>query len=94
MQNRLFGVMYAINIVAQAIFSLLTPAALTFGIAWLFVKRVGAPEWLYAVLIPIGIIAGLVSMVKFLLSATAALERLEKQTKNNGKTGYNKNEKK
>ena len=80
--------MYAINIIAQAVFNLLTPAALMFCIAWLFVNKVSAPEWLYAVLIPLGIIAGLVSMVKFVISATSALERLEKQTKNK-KTGRN-----
>ena len=79
--------MYAINIIAQSIFSLVTPAALMFCIAWLFVKKASAPEWLYAVLIPLGIIAGLVSMVRFVLSATSALERLENQTKN--KTGRN-----
>ena len=79
--------MYAINIIAQSIFSLVTPAALMFCIAWLFVKKASAPEWLYAVLIPLGIIAGLVSMVRFVLSATSALERLENQTKY--KTGRN-----
>ena len=88
MRNKLFSVMYAINIIAQAVFNLLTPAALMFCIAWLFVNKVSAPEWLYAVLIPLGIIAGLVSMVKFVISATSALERLEKQT-NNKKTGRN-----
>lgn len=83
MQNKLFSVMYAINIVVQAVFTLLTPVALMFCIALLFVKRAGAPEWLYAILIPLGVIAGLLSMVKFTISATAGLERLEKETKNN-----------
>ena len=87
MQNKFFGIMYAINIIAQAVFSLITPAALLFCVGWLLVKRASAPEWIFAVLIPIGILAGLVSMVKFVLSAAGALERLEKQTKNNKKTG-------
>ena len=81
--------MYAINIIAQAVFSLVTPAALMFCVAWLLVTKASAPEWLYAVMIPVGIIAGLVSMVKFVISATSALERLEKQAKNNKKTGRN-----
>ena len=93
MQNKLFSVMYAINIVAQAIFNLLTPAALMFFISWLFVKKAGAPEWIYAIAIPLGIIAGLFSMVKFVIAASSNLERLEKQGKNNEKTGHNKNEK-
>ena len=93
MQNKLFSVMYGVNIVAQAIFSLLTPAALMFGIGWLFVNKVGAPGWLYAVLIPIGIVAGLISMVKFVIAAGTNLERLEKQIENEKKTGKGKNEK-
>ena len=93
MQNKLFSVMYGVNIVAQAIFSLLTPAALMFGIGWLFINKVGAPEWLYAILIPIGILVGLISMVKFVIAAGVNLERLEKQTGNQNKTGNDKNEK-
>ena len=85
--------MYALNIIAQAIFSLLTPAALMFAISWLFVSKAGAPEWIYAITVTVGIIAGLISMVKFVLSSASALERLEKQIKNKGKTGHNNNEK-
>ena len=81
--------MYVLNIIAQAIFSLLTPAVLMFCISWLLINKAGAPEWIYAVTISLGIIAGLISMVKFVLAATSALERLEKQNKNNGKTGHN-----
>ena len=87
MNNKLFGFLYALNIIGQAIFTLLTPAALTFGLAWLFVSRAGAPNWLYAILIPLGVIAGLISMVKFVIAATANLERLEKENRK-GKDDY------
>ena len=83
MHNKLFSFLYGINILAQAIFTLITPAALTFLISWLFISKVGAPSWLYAILIPIGVIAGLVSMVKFVIAATTNLERLEKNNKGN-----------
>lgn len=79
MNNKLFGFLYAINIISQAIFTLLIPTALTFGLSWLLVSRAGAPTWIYAILIPIGVVAGLVSMVRFVITATANLERLEKQ---------------
>ena len=85
MHNRLFSFLYGINILGQAIFTLITPAAITFLISWLFVSKVGAPSWLYAILIPIGIIAGLISMVRFVIAATANLERLEKNNKGNNK---------
>lgn len=91
MYKKFVNALYLINVIAQAIFTLLTPAALMFLISWLFVSRLSAPEWLYAVLIPIGMIAGFISMIRFVISATASLESIEKQrTKGNGR---NKNEK-
>jgi mannose/fructose/N-acetylgalactosamine-specific phosphotransferase system component IIC len=48
----------------------------------MLVKRVGAPEWIYAIAIPLGILIGFYGMIKFVLSATAALSRLEEQGKN------------
>lgn len=93
MYRKFISAMYAVNIVAQSIFSLVTPAALTFAVAWLLVKKVGAPEWIYAVFITFGVIVGLVSMVRFAITASENLERLEKQRENNKKTGHTKNEK-
>jgi len=81
MKSKLFSVLYAMNIVMQALFDLAAPAALLFFISWLFVKRVGAPEWIYAITIPVGILIGLYSMVRFIITATAALTRLEDQGK-------------
>ena len=81
MRSRLFGVLYAMNIIMQSLFDLAAPAALLFFIAWLLVRNVGAPEWIYAIAIPVGVIIGLYSMVRFILSATSALTRLEEQNK-------------
>ena len=80
MKNKLFNALYSLNIVFQAIFNLVTPAALFFVIAWLLVTRVGAPEWIYAAAILLGVLIGFYSMIRFVLSATAALERLEKES--------------
>ena len=85
MRSKLFSVLYAMNIIMQSLFDLAAPAALLFLISWLLVKRVGAPEWIYAIAIPLGILIGLYSMVRFILSATAALSRLEEQNKSNRK---------
>ena len=94
MRNKLFSVLYAVNIVSQAIFTLITPAALLFGIDFLLVKYADFPKWTYAIASPIGVLMGLVSMTRFVISATAALERLEKQDERNKKqkTGNNKDE--
>ena len=93
MHKKLFSVLYAVNIISQALFTLLTPTALFFFISWFLVSKFSAPQWLYAVFIPIGVIIGLVCMVRFAISASEALERLEKQQKNNKKTGNTTNEK-
>lgn len=93
MHKRLFSVLYAVNIISQAVFTLLMPTALGFFVAWLLVSKVGAPEWIYAVLITLGVVSGLVSMVKFAISASENLERLERQRKNNKKAGNNTDEK-
>lgn len=79
MHNRLFSLLYAINIVSQAIFSLLFPVGLMFLAAWLLVTRAGAPKFVYAVAIILGFLSGIYSMVRFVMTATANLERLENQ---------------
>ena len=102
MNKGFIDALYVLNIVAQAIFTLLTPPSLLFFIAWLLVSKLSLPEWIYAVAIILGIFIGLFSMVKFVLSATHNLERLEKarsvtqdsgQKKNNFDSGNNNNEK-
>ena len=81
MHNKLFSFLYAINIVSQAIFSLLVPVGLMILAAWLMVDRVGAPKFVYAIAIALGFLIGLYSMVRFVMTATANLERLENQEK-------------
>ncbi|MBQ7333758.1 MAG: hypothetical protein IJW38_05370 [Clostridia bacterium] len=87
MYKNLVGAMYVVNIVLQCVLTLVTPAAFMFLISWLFISKLDAPTWLYAVLIPIGFISGLISMIKFAISASEGLERLEKQRKGNKNSG-------
>ena len=86
MYKNFVGALYVMNIVLQCIFTLLTPAALAFLLSWLLTSKLGAPIWIYAIFLPIGFIMGLISMVKFAISASEGLERLEKQGKGK-KTG-------
>lgn len=81
MYKKLVSALYMLNIIIQSIVTLLIPAGLMFLLSWLFVSKCSAPAWLYAVLIPIGVIAGFISMVKFVISAAEGVERLEKQSK-------------
>ena len=93
MHKKIFSVMYGINIVAQSVFSLITPPLILFALSFILVKKVGLPEWIYAITLTVGVLIGLVSMVKFVISATDSLTRLENQTKNKDKAGQENNEK-
>ena len=94
MYKRIVSALYVINIVFQALFTILVPIALGFGIAWLLVSKASVQSWIYAVLIPLGALCGFYSMIKFVLSAMSALDRMEKQASDEktNKTGKNKNE--
>jgi len=82
--KKLITPIYVINIVFQAILSLLSPVAVMFLFAWLLVTKLAAGGWVYVVFIMLGVFAGLYSMVVFILNASRALEAIEKQ-KSEGK---------
>lgn len=93
MNKNFISAMYVMNIVFQCILTLLMPAAFMLFVAWLLVTKLGAPSWIYALLIVAGVIIGLVSMVKFAISASEGLERLEKQNSKRTKNNTNRREK-
>lgn len=82
MYRNLVGALYVLNIIFQALFTLLTPPAFLFFINYLCVSNFSFPKWTYAISLSIGFILGIISMIKFAISASEALERLEKQRKN------------
>ncbi len=77
--NAFMNAMYALNIIIQSFFNLLTPIGLSILVSWLLVEKAGMDGWIYAVLIILGVAVGFYSMIRFLLSALAGLERLEKE---------------
>lgn len=68
---------YVLNIILQSLFTLAFSIAIFFGIAYLIVNVWGGPSWVYVVLLLVGVGTGLLSMVRFILSAMAGLDRLE-----------------
>ena len=77
--GKFVSAVYIINVVIQGFFSLACPMGVGFLAAWLLVTKAGAGVFWYPVLIILGTFIGLYSMVKFILSTMAAVERLEKQ---------------
>ena len=63
----------------QGFFSLVMPAGLFAAIAWLLVGAAGAPKWVFVPFIAVGTLVGFYSMIKFILTASRALEHLESE---------------
>ena len=68
-----------LNMLWQALYSMALPIGIGALASFLLTKYASAPGWIWAILLTLGTIVGLISMVKYLLSASAGLERLEKQ---------------
>ena len=83
MHKGFFGLLYYLNVIFQATFTLLTPPALLFVLAWLLVNKAGAPSWIYVIAIMLGVLTGLFSMIKFVISASSSIERLQNQNRKN-----------
>lgn len=79
MRGQAVSFLYVLNIIMQALFSLVFTVAIFFGIAYLLVELAGLPSFLYAILILVGVVSGIYSMVKFILSSMAAVDRLERE---------------
>ena len=71
--------MYAFNIILQAFWSLLFPIGAGVLVGWLMTEKCGMGSCVFVILILLGVFVGIVSMIRFLLSALAGLERLEKE---------------
>lgn len=77
--------MYALNIVLQSFWTLLMPIGLAVFLGWILTEKCGFGQYVFVILILLGVVIGMISMVKFLLSALAGLERLENEQKNHKK---------
>ena len=87
-----YSTFYVLNIVFQSIFTLIWQIAAAVLVGWIFVQKVGAPQWIYVPLILVGVGSGVVSMVRFILAAMKSLERLEEQGRLKKKTNNNGND--
>lgn len=79
MHKKIFSVLYVLNIVFGAFFDLVFPVLLMWGLSFALTTYLSLPEWIYVPFILLGVFVGLYSMVRFILSAMAALERLERE---------------
>ncbi len=83
MHNKLFRALSMLNLLFQAIYTLVLPIGIGALAAFLLTEYASAPSWIWAILLVLGTLMGLYSMIKYILTATAGMERLEKQQKAN-----------
>ena len=93
MYGKFISAMYLLNIIFQSFFNLAFPIGLAILGSWLLVEKAGAPGWIYAPLVIVGVAIGFVSMVRFILTATRALDRLEEERSKNKDKKDSENEK-
>ena len=86
MYKKFMSPIYVINIISQAIFTLIIPPGAFFFLNYLCVANFDVPKWSYAISLSLGFIIGLYSMVRFVIAASEGLERLEKQQDKEGVT--------
>jgi hypothetical protein len=91
MYRKFISPFYIFNMIIQSLVSLISPIALTFAAAWALNTYLNVGAWIYVVLILVGALAGLYSMVSFLLKASAAIEALDRQHKEKEKSKAQKN---
>lgn len=91
--KKIVNAAYILNIVSQAFFNLAFPIGVGVFGSFLLVKYASVGSWIYALLVVLGAVIGFYSMIKFVLSAMAALERLEKE-QNEKYSSEKKNEEK
>ncbi len=81
MYRKFVSVMYVANIFFSSMFSLLFPMCLCLGLGWLCHTKWGVGGWIYVPLTVLGAILGLLSMVKYIMTASRSLEQIEKEHK-------------
>ena len=79
MYKKIISAFQLLNILFQALYSLALPIGIGALAAFLLTKFASIEKWIWAPFLIAGVFTGLYSLVKFLLTATKNLERLEKE---------------
>lgn len=74
MPKKVFRVVYALNYVFQAAFSMLTPAGLMILLGWWLTERRGWGRWAMAVCVILGVALGVYSMFYFIIKTAKHID--------------------
>ena len=93
MYRKITDAIHLLNILFQALYTLVLPIGIGALASHLLTKYTSVGGWIWAVLIITGVMTGLYSMIKFILSATKNLDRLIKNREQNDEDLRRKQEK-
>ena len=93
MYKKLVSTLYLLNIVFQAFYTLALPIGIGVLASFLLTEYASAPKWIWALLLILGVFTGLYSMIKYILTATKNLDRLEAEKVKKAKEAKEKEEK-
>ena len=79
MPKKVFSVVYAMNYLSQAAFSLLFPAGAFILGGWLLNRYCGVGRWVLILAIVLGVVLGFGSMISFLLKTSHAIDPTAKE---------------
>ncbi len=88
--RKMYNAFYVVNIVFQSIFNLLFYIGVSLLVAWIVTEKLGLPNWIYVLFILVGTISGIISMMKFIITAMSSLESIEKSQKSKRKDNEQK----
>jgi len=89
MYKKFVTALFSINYFFQAIFCLASPIGLMSLLSWFLTSKFGIGTWIYAVLIVIGVFAGIYSMVRYVLAISEVEKRREEQSKKDEERRHN-----
>ena len=79
MHRKIFSFVYAVNYIIQAGFSMIFPAGLVILGGWLLTEKCGAGRWVMIVAIVFGVLCGVYSLFRFLMSTMNHVDPTQKK---------------
>ena len=81
MKGKIFNFAYAMNFISQSAFSLIFPLGLFLWLGYWLTTDVGAPKWVFAICIIIGVMSGVISMFKYIIFASKHIPKVKEKEK-------------
>ncbi len=81
MYKKLFDTLSLLNLLGQGLYTLALPIGIGALISYLVTEFLGAPDWIWAILLTLGTLTGLFSMVRFIITYSKGMERTKEEIK-------------